>query len=161
MGCSVCDDNARLGSLPPRELIAADRYWRAAHAFGTGTPGWLVLMPLRHVTAVAELTDAEAAVLGEWQVRLSRALHAVTGCVKTYVAQFAEAEGFAHVHFHIIARMDDLPEERRGPRVFTMLGRSEEHDLNITRRDEIAVEVRRYLEARGWPVTSPFRRSRI
>jgi diadenosine tetraphosphate (Ap4A) HIT family hydrolase len=145
--CVVCDGNARLDSLPPRELIAADRYWRAAHAFGTGLPGWLVLMPLRHVTSLAELTDAEAAVLGEWQVRLSRALHAVTGCVKTYAAQFAEAEGFAHVHFHIIARMGDLPEERRGPRVFTMLGRPEAHDLSAARRDELAIELRRHLGA--------------
>lgn len=70
--CSTCDDNARLDSLPSRDHIAADRYWRAAHAFGTRLPGWLVVVPLRHVTTIAELTDAEAAVLGQWQVRLSR-----------------------------------------------------------------------------------------
>jgi hypothetical protein len=91
--CLVCDHNARMDELPPREVVAFDEHWRVAHAFGTGTPGWLVLAPRRHVTAVAELTDAEAATLGAWQVRLSRALHAVTGCGKTYIAQFAEARG--------------------------------------------------------------------
>ncbi|SFO11736.1 HIT family protein [Actinomadura madurae] len=146
-GCLTCGNNARLSSLSPRELIAADQYWRAAHAFGTGLPGWLVLVPLRHVTTIAELTDAEAAVLGQWQVRLSRALHAVTGCTKTYVAQFAEAEGFAHVHFHIIARMNDLADERRGPKVFTMLGQPEDRDLSTAQRDEIAIEIQQYLQS--------------
>jgi hypothetical protein len=81
--CLACDNNARFDSLPPRERIAADPYWRVAHAFGTGLPDWPVLHPRRHVTTIAELTDAEAAILGQWQVRLSLALHAVTGCAKT------------------------------------------------------------------------------
>ncbi|SEG48365.1 Diadenosine tetraphosphate (Ap4A) hydrolase [Thermomonospora echinospora] len=148
----VCANNARFDRLPPRELIAADPYWRVAHAFGTRLPGWLVLLPRRHVTAVAELTDAEAAALGIWQVRLSRALHAVTGCVKTYVAQFAEAEGFGHVHFHIIARSGHMPAELRGPKVFTLLGRPDEEDLSTEQRDELALQIREHL---GEPSPSP------
>jgi diadenosine tetraphosphate (Ap4A) HIT family hydrolase len=147
--CKTCDNNARLDSLPPRERIATDVHWRVAHANGTGLPGWLVLVPLRHVTAIAQLTDTEAAVLGHWQVRLSRALHSVTGCAKTYIAQFAEAEGYAHVHFHIIPRMRDQPAGQRGPGVFSRLGRPEEHDLTTARRDEIAIGIRRYLEPPG------------
>jgi diadenosine tetraphosphate (Ap4A) HIT family hydrolase len=145
MGCLVCEHNGRMDTLPPRENVAFDEHWRVAHAFGTGTPGWLVLMPRRHVTAVAELTDAEAAALGPWQVRLSRALHAVTGCGKTYIAQFAEAEGFSHVHFHIVPRADDLPDDLRGPRVFALLGRAPEEDLGEARRDELALALRRHL----------------
>ena len=146
--CQTCEHNARFESLPPRERIAADSHWRVAHAFGTGLPGWLVLLPRRHVTAVADLTDAEAARLGEWQVRLSRALHAVTGCAKTYVVQFAEAPGFGHVHFHVIPRMSDLPEELRGPGVFTLLGRSAGEDVSIEERDDLAVRIR---DALGQP----------
>lgn len=81
--------------LPPRERIAADTYWRVAHGFNTSLPGWLILVPRRHVTTIAELTRKEAAALGTWQVRLSRVLHEVTGCAKTYVIQFAEQESFA------------------------------------------------------------------
>lgn len=113
------------GVQAPREQrIATDEFWLAGHAFGTALPGWLVLVPRRHVTALADLTDAEAAGLGSWQVRLSRALHAVLRCEKTYVAQFAEAEGFSHVHFHLIPRAADLPPELRGPRVFQLLGQT-------------------------------------
>ncbi|MFI6697834.1 HIT family protein [Streptomyces sp. NPDC050509] len=88
--CYTCGQEARIEELPLSERIVLDRHWRVAHAFDTALPGWLVLLPRRHVTAVHELTDAEAATLGTWQVRLSRALRDVTGCVKTYVAQFAE-----------------------------------------------------------------------
>ncbi|GGV14275.1 hypothetical protein GCM10010182_38580 [Actinomadura cremea] len=145
MDCLICDNNTHRFSLPAREHVASDDHWRVAHAFGTGTPGWLVLAPLRHVTTIAELTRAEAELLGPWQARLSRALHAVTGCAKTYVAQFAEAEGHAHVHFHVIPRMPDQPEELRGPRVFGALGRPEEADLTPAHRDELAMRLRQEL----------------
>lgn len=85
MNCWVCDNNDRFEVLPEWERIAADEYWRVAHAIDTALPGWLVLIPRRHVTSIADLTDAEAADLGAWQVRLSRALGTVTGCMKTYV----------------------------------------------------------------------------
>ncbi|WP_323746413.1 HIT family protein [Catenulispora pinisilvae] len=138
--CFSCRNDERLAELPPRERVAADDHWRVAHAIGTSVPGWLVLLPRRHVTAIAELSDAEAAGLGTWQVRLSRALHAVTGCEKTYMAQFAEAAGFGHVHFHIIPRMADLPDGLRGPLVFRQLrpGDGDAGTVADSRMDEIA-----------------------
>ncbi|MGH3390138.1 MAG: HIT family protein [Actinomadura sp.] len=145
--CLSCEQNARINKLPPRDRIAVDPHWRVAHAFGTTVPGWLVLLPRRHVTAIAELTDAEAAVLGEWQVRLSRALYAVTGCAKTYVAQFAEAEGFAHVHFHVIPRMRNAPEELCGPKVFSLLGRPEAEGISRAQRDVLASRISVHLTA--------------
>ncbi len=61
MTCYSCDHNNGFDRLPPRERIAADRYWRVAHAFNSALPGWLILIPRRHVTTIAELTDDEAA----------------------------------------------------------------------------------------------------
>lgn len=143
-GCVSCADEARLATLPPRDRIAVDDHWRVAHAFGVALPGWLVLLPRRHVTAVADLTDAEAAGLGSWQVRLSRALGTALGCPKTYVAQFAEAEGFAHVHFHVVPRMPDLPPELRGPGVFALLGRPDDEPTPAA-RDTLAAILRGLL----------------
>lgn len=129
MGCFSCAQEERFDELPQRERIAFDDHWRVAHAVRVPLPGWLVLVPRRHVTRVAELTDAEAAELGHWQVRVSRALGDTTGCLKTYVAQFAETEGFNHVHFHIIPRMAGLTENLRGPKVFDLLWQPEPADI--------------------------------
>lgn len=135
---------AAAGRLPPRDDIATDDHWRVAHAIGCALEGWLVLVPRRHVTSVSELTDAEAQSLGIWQVRLSRALHQVLGCQKTYIAQFAEAEGFSHVHFHVVPRSPDLPRELRGPRIFQML-EPDRPPVTAQRMDEIARELRDHL----------------
>jgi diadenosine tetraphosphate (Ap4A) HIT family hydrolase len=139
--CYSCAGNAEFDRLPPRDRVAADDLWRVALAFGSALPGWLVLLPRRHVTSIAELTDAEAASLGTWQVRLSRALHAVLGCQKTYVAQFAEAEGFAHVHFHIVPRPAELSRELRGPRIFGLLGTDESSRVDATAMDNIGMQL--------------------
>jgi len=143
-GCYSCTREAALDDLPPRERIALDDHWRVAHAIGVALPGWLVLLPRRHVTAIADLTDAEAAALGPWQVRLSRALREVTGCARTYVAQFAEKPGFGHVHFHVVPRPDDLPEELRGPRVFGLM----RDGLPPERTDALATKLSAALRGR-------------
>jgi diadenosine tetraphosphate (Ap4A) HIT family hydrolase len=127
LDCYTCSREREFDLLPVRERIAQDEYWRLAHAVRSALPGWLVFLPHRHVTAMADLTDSEAARLGTWQVAVSRALHAVTGCTKTYVAQFAEAEGFSHVHFHLVPRLPDQPANRRGPAVFGYLDPSGDH----------------------------------
>ena len=144
MDCYSCAREAESAELPPRERVATDDLWRAAHAIDVDVPGWLVLVPRRHVTSIAALTDAEAAALGSWQVRLSRAVQRVVGCEKTYVAQFAESTGFTHVHFHIIPRANGLPADRRGPRIFGPAG-ADAQQVSPTEMDEIAQLVAREL----------------
>ena len=139
--CYTCAQEAAGATAPPWERIAADEHWRVAHAFNTAVPGWLVLVPRRHVTTLAELTNAEAAALGSWQVRLSRALARVLGCQKTYVAQFAEAEGFAHVHFHVVPRPPDLARDLRGPRIFRLLGVADETRVGEDEMNRLADEL--------------------
>jgi diadenosine tetraphosphate (Ap4A) HIT family hydrolase len=97
------------------------------------------------VTTIAELTDVEADQLGTWQVRLSQALHQVTGCAKTYVVQFAEAEGFAHVHFHIIPRLHDQPADRHGPRVFSYLTGPQDEHVEARTMDALGESLQRSL----------------
>ena len=137
--CYTCETTSSLDSQPLRERIAVDEHWRVAHVFDTSLPGWLVLVPRRHVTTIAALSAAEAATLGRWQVRLSQALQQVTGCVKTYVVQFAEAPGFAHVHFHIVPRGYDISAEQLGPRIFSLLGVPEPLRVPVEEMDSIAL----------------------
>ena len=119
--CLTCASNAALADLPPRERVYVGPGWRAAHAFGTSLPGWLVVVPRRHVIALDELTAEEAADLGPLLRALTAAMRAVLGCSKTYVALFAESEGFEHVHFHVVPRSPDLGPGLLGPRVFEHL----------------------------------------
>ena len=57
--CFICSKEAEFDDLPPRECVVHDQYWRVAHAFNAAVPGWLLLLPRRHVAAVPDLTDAE------------------------------------------------------------------------------------------------------
>ena len=146
--CHTCDLVARrdAGDAPPWDCILRTPGWDLAHVFGSDVEGWLVLVVRRHILALADLTDDEAAELGPLIKRVSAALRAVTGCEKTYVAQFAEHPNHPHVHVHLIARPADLADEHRGPAIFS--GRSGlESDRCVTedRMNEIAAALRAEL----------------
>ncbi len=147
--CFACRTEADAGGLPLRERISSDKHWRVAHALGTALPGWLVLVPRRHVVTLADLTDAEAASLGRWQVELSRALREVIGCERTYIAQFAEKEGFSHVHFHVVPRSAGLPPSHRGPSVFRYLACPPEEHVSIKDVDALALSLRSWFVREG------------
>ena len=139
--CLSCAGNAAPADLPPRERVYVGPTWRVAHAFGTSLPGWLVVVPRRHVIALDELTAAEAADLGPLLRALTAAMRAVLGCSKTYVALFAEAEGFEHVHFHVVPRGPDLDPALRGPRVFGHMGGDPAGQVSAEEMDQVAVSI--------------------
>ena len=132
--CYACEQSGP--DAPFRERFVREGGSRVAHDFNSSLEGWLILAPLRHVHALDELTADEALVLGELLRKASAALKAVTKCEKTYVMLFAEAEGFAHLHVHVVPRMPDQPIERRGPDVFGYL--KDGRPIAPERRDEIA-----------------------
>ena len=144
-GCVSCANNARV-DLPARERVYLGPRWRVAHAFGTSLPGWLVLVPRRHTVALDDLTVDEAADLGPLLRAVSSALRDVVGCRKTYVALFAEAEGFQHIHFHIIPRQPGLEADLRGPRVFGLLGGDPARYVPEAVMDEIAGRLSQALQ---------------
>lgn len=98
--------------------LVLDEHWLVEHVQPCGFAGWLVLVLRRHARALHDLEADEAASLGRWLPRLTSALHEVTGSELEYVMQFAEGDGFHHVHFHLIARMPEWPDAWRGPDVF-------------------------------------------
>jgi diadenosine tetraphosphate (Ap4A) HIT family hydrolase len=63
-------------------------------------------------------------------------------CIKTYVILLAEAPGFNHLHFHVVPRMDDIPDDRRGASVFAYL---KEEPLSDQGQDDVALRVRAAL----------------
>jgi diadenosine tetraphosphate (Ap4A) HIT family hydrolase len=135
------------GTRPLWDNIFRTAHWDVVHAFDTSLPGWLVLVARRHIEAVADLTREEATQLGLLIHATSQALAEATGCVKTYVVQFAESADHPHVHVHVIARQAGHPDELRGPRVFGALGVPENQRVPEAEMNRIATKVGAALSA--------------
>ncbi len=119
-GCKTCELIARRdrGDAPLWDEILCTPLWDVVHNYDTSLPGWLVLVVRRHLSAIDEMTEEEAAELGILLRRTSKALKEVVGCEKTYVLQFAEHPEHPHVHFHVVPRMAGIPDEYRATGVF-------------------------------------------
>lgn len=147
--CQTCELVARRdrSEAPPWDAIYRSQYWDVVHSFNTSLEGWLVLVARRHIAAIEEMSEEEAVELGRLIRRVSLALKETTGCVKTYVIQFAEAPGHPHVHFHIVPRMADQPDDHRGPNIFRYLGVADEERVTEERMNELAAQIRQILLA--------------
>lgn len=142
--CVICDLQAKIEEIPPREQIYLSDQWRVSHAWSS-LEGWLVVCPRRHVEAIDELNDDELGSIGGLLGTLGSALRAVVGCEKTYVVLFAEQQGFAHLHFHVVPRMPWFTRQDRGPNVFRFLRASEDEQVPAARRDELAAQISQLL----------------
>lgn len=139
--CYVCRRNVAVARRP-WEQVYIDDHWRLTLAFDTSLPGWLVLVPRRHIEGLHHLDRDEAEGLGRLLREASAALVEVTGCERTYVMLFAEAEGFAHLHVHIVPRLRDLAIEHRGPKgLFAYLGVPKAEQLPEGDRDLLAARL--------------------
>lgn len=147
--CKTCQMTKKRddGAAPPWDAILRTPGWDLVHSYNSALEGWLVLVTRRHITALAELTDDEAAELGPLIKRVSTALHHITGCEKTYLAQFAEHPDHQHVHVHLVARGADHPPDARGPNVFGLIGDNASLHISEDRMNEIAAELQRVLTA--------------
>ncbi len=67
--------------------------------------------------------------------------------------QFSEAEGFSHLHLHLVPRLPDHPEDVRGPRVFAYMTDDQTQWLPVMECDTIALSIRAAL---GTVADSPF-----
>ncbi|MBL8055680.1 MAG: hypothetical protein JNK29_03230 [Anaerolineales bacterium] len=121
MDCWTCQSNSGARRISPGPTIWQGAYWRVEHAYPVAITGWLVIVLNRHAEALHDLTPAEFAELAHVQARLTRLLHEQLGCEKEYLACYAEAEHFAHIHFHVLAKPKDLPDEFKGGRSFALL----------------------------------------
>lgn len=140
--CLTCQRNAERHTYPLSENIFEDTHWRVCHAFNTSLPGWLVIVALRHIGTLAELTPEEASSIGELIRKTSKALQEVTGAAKTYSIQFAEHPDHSHVHFHIVPRHENTPDEFRGKNVFHYLNVPDEQSVPLEQRNELAGKIK-------------------
>ncbi len=121
--------------------------WDVVHSYNTGLLGWLVMIPRRHIAAIDELNDAEASELGVLMRQVSKALKDVTGCQKTYVLQFAEHPQHPHVHFHIVPRMPNQPDDRRGPKIMEYQRVPESEYVNEETMNQFAKQIQLRMDS--------------
>src|SRR5687767_14848538 len=86
------------------------------HGLDAPTPvaGWMVLAPTRHVRAVYDLDDAEAARLGVLAGTVLRTIRASLAAEHAY--SIAIGEALHHAHVHLIPRYAETPQRLRGAR---------------------------------------------
>lgn len=128
--CLSCLGLAGTPRISPGPSIYVGTYWQVEHAYPTKLVGWLVIVLRRHAIALHELNSDEFAELGTILEPTVRAVHAALGPAKEYAACYAEARGFEHIHFHVVPRAQDMPEELMGAGSFDLLrvSRSEAAD---------------------------------
>jgi len=146
--CMACELVVRreMGNAPLWDSILRTPFWDVVHCYDTALLGWIVVVARRHMEAVDELTQAEAVDVGMLLRKVSLGLKEVVHCTKTYVIQLAESEGYHHVHFHVIPRMANLPEDYRSVKIFKYLGVSEKERISEGRMNDFAIQLRRFLE---------------
>jgi diadenosine tetraphosphate (Ap4A) HIT family hydrolase len=120
-------------------------HWRVEHAYPCGIEGWLVIVLNRHAEALHELTAEEFLELTPLMERAIIALRSHLHCEKEYVACFAEAEHFNHIHVHVIAKPIGLPQELRGTAIFNMLKVTEDEAVPPDRIAALCVQLQPYF----------------
>lgn len=146
--CGTCRANHGLLKTPG-VVIYDDGVWRLEHIVEPiPMAGWLALKPWHHVETMADLTKDESASFGRLSRRIVVAMNKVMRPQKVYVCLFAEAENFAHIHFHLIPRLPSTPADRRGPAAFEYLREAAQQGRNLADVNEaarVATEIRGLL----------------
>jgi diadenosine tetraphosphate (Ap4A) HIT family hydrolase len=119
--CLSCLGLAGMPRISPGPPIHVGTYWQVEHAYPSKLVGWLVIVLRRHAIALHDLTPDEFAELGSVLEMTVRAIHGALGSAKEYAACYAEAQGFEHIHFHVVPRAHDMPEALMGAGSFELL----------------------------------------
>lgn len=98
-GCLACDLSA--GRLPlPGGLIYASDHWRVEHCVGPLGLGTLIVKPVRHVTAVADLSDEEAVELGPLLRDASEVARRLVDADQVYNCLWSHLDAVpGHIHY--------------------------------------------------------------
>jgi diadenosine tetraphosphate (Ap4A) HIT family hydrolase len=84
----------------PGGRIFSTEHWVVEHCVGPLGVGTLVLKPYRHCVAVADLTHAEAAELGDALRQVARCVRELTQADQVYACLWSHAEWKpGHIHF--------------------------------------------------------------
>lgn len=118
-GCLACE--LADGRRPlPGGVIARTPHWLVEHCVGPLGLGALVVKPVRHVTAVGDLTLDEAAELGPLLRQASRVASQLVGAEQAYNCLWSHAGGVpVHIHYVVqpVTAEQMAEHDAHGPRL--------------------------------------------
>lgn len=114
--CSLCEIAAGQTSHPGEIIEKTDLTVVIHHASPAPVAGWLIVYPLRHVEDQTLLNPEEQREIMNLQIAYTESLKKITGAPRVYWMCFSELT--PHIHFHLVPRRVDHPEEFRGPNIF-------------------------------------------
>ena len=126
MECLTCKSNSGEQRISPGPTIYEGQYWLVEHAYPVKRIGWIVIVLKRHAEALHDLSAEEFTELGKFQSLVTRFLFEELHNQKEYISCYGEADGFAHIHFHVFAKPADLPDDLKGGKSFDLLKVSRE-----------------------------------
>ena len=117
--CYICRKQSGLVSIPGGAIYEDDIVY-ASHANiregqETAYLGLLMAETKRHAAGLYDLTDEEAAEIGQLVVKLSRALKETE--IAEHVYAFVIGNSVPHLHVQVVARYPGAPREYWGPHV--------------------------------------------
>jgi diadenosine tetraphosphate (Ap4A) HIT family hydrolase len=118
-GCRSCAGLAVMEPLSGVPYVYVGDHFVVDHCVPIARPGWFVIVTRRHAAALHELSSEEWQEFAALLPRLVAAVHSATTSEKEYVLQLAEAPGFQHIHWHIVAVHSS--DTARGTEVFQHL----------------------------------------
>ena len=133
------------GAAPDWDAIYRTAHWDIVHALNSHLLGWICIVTRKHHHAIADVEARAMAEVGTLIHDVSTALAEIVGCERTYVMQFGEAPGHAHVHFHVVPRPHDIPESHKGANAFGYLGASESERVPEAEMNAFALKLRAAL----------------
>lgn len=149
MECLSCLSLQGIQRISPGPFIYEGNFWVVDHAYPTSLRGWLVIVIKRHVEALHDLTLEEFQELADIQYRLAQVMRSRSAIEKEYMMCFAEAEHFHHIHIHFVAKPVDLPQDAKGPRIFSYLNVDQQFAVPADEVKRLSEELKEALNESG------------
>ena len=143
--CLACKNFRGDINLSVAPKVFNGKYWFVEHVYPTSVRGWMCVVLKRHCPSMSELTHNEYRELSLILEVVTKAQREIYKTEKEYLMQFAEKEGFHHVHFHVVPKHPDLPEELKGTNIFAALGDQISNPLSDEDIIEAAMDIKSFF----------------
>ncbi|MDC7222455.1 MAG: HIT family protein [Spirochaetales bacterium] len=145
MYCKSCESNKGIKRISPGETIYEGTHWLVEHAYPTSLQGWTVIVLKRHCEEMHNLTSEEFHELGIVQNKLVKSLKKIFHSEREYIFCFAEAEGFKHIHFHVVPKHKEFNDDFKGAKVFHYLKPTPEEVLPPSTIRQICAQLKQEM----------------